>query len=262
MYALPLLATRTHISQLSYTVGGTSGGITTKNLTAGSLAWPIILDLLDAQSITWKVYGIEQACSASNPVGAGYCDNIFQFFKRWYTPRVTTSTEADYYADPSGGTLPQVSFLMTDDISGEHPPYPLDYGQALQERLITALMQSHYWQSSAYIFIYDEAGGFFDHVIPPVLDAYGAGIRVPTWVASPHAKPAHLEPTLYEHSSLLKFIERVFSLPTLASINHQFDSQTPGGANNDAAKGAAFGPPAPPRDARKDVGNLFQCFHF
>ena len=53
---------------------------------------------------------------------------------------------------------------MTDDISGEHPPYDLNYGQSLQQRLITALMLSRYWRSSAYILTYDEAGGFFDHV--------------------------------------------------------------------------------------------------
>jgi phospholipase C len=175
---------------------------------------------------------------------------------------VTAYNEFDYYADLSGGTLPQVSFVMTDDISGEHPPYDLAYGQSLQRNLIAALMESQYWSSSAYIFTYDEAGGFFDHVVPPVLDAYGAGIRVPTWVISPYAKPSHLEPTLYEHSSILKFIERVFGLPTVASINHSFDRQTPGGTNNQAANGAAFGPPAPPRDARTDIGDLFECFDF
>jgi phospholipase C len=68
---------------------------------------------------------------------------------------------------------------------------------------------------------------------------------VPTWVISPHAKPAHLESTLYDHTSTLKFVESVFGLPTLASINHQFDTSTPG-TNNDAAGGAPTGPPAPP----------------
>ena len=246
-----------------YTVGGTSGGITTNNLTAGSLNWPIILDLLDQHGISWKVYGIEQPCSVSNTVETVYCDNVFQFFQRWYTdPRVTSFSEADYYSDLSGGSLPQVSFLMTDDISGEHPPYDLSYGQSLQQKLIGALMGSKYWASSAYILTYDEAGGFFDHVTPPVLDAYGAGIRVPTWVISPYAKKRHIETTFYEHSSMLKFVERVFKLPTLASLNHQFDKQTPGGANNDAAMGAAYGPAAPPRDGRRDVGSLMECFRF
>jgi phospholipase C len=259
-----------HCSQLGptypnrlYTAGGTSGGITTNNLTRGELQWPIILDLLDAFKITWKVYGVARQCSVSGPLGSKYCDTIFQFFKRWESdPRVVSYEQSDYFADLSAGTLPQVSFLMTNDISGEHPPYPLDYGQTLQQQLITALMQSSYWASSAYILTYDEAGGFFDHVAPPVLDAYGAGIRVPTWVISPYAKPGHLEPTFYEHSSILKFVERVFGLPSLASINHRFDVQTPGGPDNNAANGAALGPPAPPRDGRKDVGDLFECFQF
>ncbi|MDQ6605502.1 MAG: hypothetical protein M3Z06_03030 [Actinomycetota bacterium] len=61
----------------------------------------------------------------------------------------------------------------------------------LQQEMITALMNSPQWQKSAYILTYDESGGFFDHVPPPQVDAYGLGIRVPTWVVSPWAKPGH-----------------------------------------------------------------------
>src|SRR6266536_2089317 len=106
-----------------------------------------------------------------------------------------------------------------------------------QQELITALQQSSAWSSSAYILTYDESGGYFEHVASPQLDAYGLGIRVPTWVISPFAKPGHLEPTLYEHSSILKFIETVFGLPTLASVNHLFD-------------------------ASRTIGNLMECFAF
>src|SRR6266849_4674198 len=91
-----------------------------------------------------------------------------------------------------------------------------------------------------YILTYDEAGGYFDHVAPPQVDAFGLGIRVPTWVISPWAKPSHLEPTVYEHSSVLKFIEAVFGLPTLASVNHAFDAATPVGSNYQAAACAAW----------------------
>jgi phospholipase C len=95
------LCVRYHCSQLGptfpnrlYTVGGTSGGITTNSLTVGSLNWPIIFDLLEAYGITWKVYGIEQPCSVSNTVGSQYCDNIFQLFERWHSdPRVTSYNE-------------------------------------------------------------------------------------------------------------------------------------------------------------------------
>ena len=133
----------------------------------------------------------------------------------------------------------------------------------IQEELITALMHSSAWPRSAYILTYDEAGGYFDHVPPPQLDAFGLGIRLPTWVISPWAKRSHLEGTLYEHTSILKFIETVFGLPTLASVNHLFDQATPVGSNYEAAApGALGGPPAPPRDGRTDIGNLMECFAF
>ena len=74
---------------------------------------------------------------------------------------------------------------------------------------------------------------------------------------SPFAKPGHLEPALYDHTSVLKFIEAIFDLPTLASVNNQFDSSTPTGPNYDSD-----GAPAPPRDARMDIGNLMECFSF
>src|SRR4029077_6103634 len=134
-------------------------------------------------------------------------------------------------------------------------PADVSVGMGLQQQLITALMQSSAWSSSVYIHTYDEAGGYFDHVAPPQLDAFGLGIRVPTWIISPWAKPGHLEGTLYEHSSVLKFIEAVLGLPTLASVNHLVDTSTPPGWNNEAAPGAS-GPPAPPRDGRSEIGNL------
>jgi phospholipase C len=129
----------------------------------------------------------------------------------------------------------------------------------IQEDLITALRESSAWQSSAFLLTYDEHGGYFDHVIPPQLDAFGLGIRVPMWVVSPLAKRSHLEPTVYEHTSTLKFLERLFNLPTLASVNHLFDTATPVGSNYEAASGTA-GPPAPPRDGDARIGDLFECF--
>jgi phospholipase C len=67
---------------------------------------------------------------------------------------------------------------------------------------------------------------------------------------------------VYEHTSTLKFLEAVFELPTLASVNHLFDQSAPGGPNNEAAGGSATGPPAPPRDDMPEIGNLMECFAF
>jgi phospholipase C len=96
-----------------------------------------------------------------------------------------------------------------------------------------------------------------------VLDAFGAGVRIPTWVISPWAKPGYLDPSVYDITSILKFLERLHGLPTLASVNHLFDAGTPTGGNYQAAApGASAGPPAPPRDDRGDIGDLFNAFDF
>jgi phospholipase C len=241
-----------------YQAAATSGGITTNSVYGtGIFDHPMILDLLEDKGISWKVYDLDQA-----PVESGFSDNVFLFWKRFANDPRAKATLADYLNDAQSGTLPQVAFIIPGDASGmdEHPPSPIVYGMQLQQRLIGALMTSPQWPRAAYVLTYDENGGFFDHVAPPQLDAFGLGFRVPTWVISPLAKRSYLSPTLHEHASILKLIERVFGLKTLASVNRRFDKRTPGGANYEAANGAAFGPPAPPRDGIRKVGDLTDCF--
>jgi len=243
-----------------YLAAGTSGGITTNGVWGyGVFDYPIILDLLDAAGVTWKVYNI-----GWDSVPFGNSDNVYVFWKNFAHDNRTRGSKGDYLNDCRKGQLPQVSFVIPSFARGwdEHPPADVSVGMGIQEELVSALRDSPLWDRSAYLITYDEHGGYFDHVPPPQLDAYGLGIRVPTWVVSPHAKPSHLEPTLYEHGSVLKFLERLYGLPTLASVNHRFDSGTPGGGNNEAAGGASTGPPAPPRDGDPRIGDLFECFDF
>ncbi len=243
-----------------YLAAGTSGGITTNNVFGyGVFDYPIILDLLEAAGVSWKIYNI-----GLDDVPTGESDNVFVFWKRWAHDPRTVAGKDDYLKDLQLDRLPEVSFIIPSFSMhlDEHPPADISVGMGLQQELITALRQSAAWASSAYIHTYDEGGGFFDHVRPPQVDAYGLGIRVPTWVISPFARPRHLEPALYEHVSILKFIEAVFGLPTLTSVNHRFDSSTPGGANNEASAGQSTGPPASPRDGMPQIGNLMECFAF
>lgn len=252
--------TETYPNRL-YLTSGTSGGITDNSVYGyGVLDYPCILDLLDAAGVTWKVYNLGGVDTLSHGLG----DNVFLFFKRYANDRRALKLTQDYLDDAKRGTLPNVSFMVPSFVNhlDEHPPANVQTGMDLQRQTITALMRSPLWKSAVYIHTYDEHGGFFEHVRPPQLDAYGLGMRVPTWVISPYAKPEHLEPTVYEHSSILKFIETVFDLPTLASVNRRFDHRTPGGLSNAAANGANYGPPAPPRDGRHDIGALMECFDF
>jgi phospholipase C len=243
-----------------YLMSGTSGGITDNGSWGYGIfdsgRWPIILDQLDDAGVTWKIYNL----GGIDDVPSGESDNVAVFWSRWAHDRRTTASQQDYLDDCRRGRLPQVSWLIPSYTNrlDEHPPADVTAGMNLQRDVITALRRSPQWPRSAFLLTYDEHGGFFDHVAPPQVDAFGLGIRVPLWVISPFArrgvvtsrKPA-------EHVSTLKLIERLHGLPTLASRNHTFDRSTPTGPGHDAN-----GAPAPPRDALASISDLYDLFDF
>jgi phospholipase C len=240
-----------------YFAAGTSGGITTNGIWGfGVFDFPIILDVLDAHGVTWGVYNI-----GFDSVPYGNTDNVFLFWENFQHDNRALRPQGQFYNDARKGQLPQVSWIIPSYAHqwDEHPPADVSVGMGFQQKLITALRNSPQWQDSAYLLTYDEHGGFFDHVQPPTVDAYGLGVRVPLWVVSPHVKdtgpvksglPA-------DHSSTLKLIERLYDLPTLASINHAFDTGTPMGGNYGSG-----GQPAPPRDGNSAVSDLYDLFAF
>ena len=87
-------------------------------------------------------------------------------------------------------------------------------------------------------------------------------MRVPTLVISPWVKRGYVSGHLYEHNSLMKFLERRFRLPTLASANHLFDNSTPVENNDAVLPGKTYGPPAPPRDHLQQLGDFYEVFDF
>ena len=74
---------------------------------------------------------------------------------------------------------------------GEHPPDSIEMGQAYVAKLINSVMQGpeEQWLHTAIFLTWDDWGGFYDHVKPPVVDENGWGLRVPSMVISPWAKP-------------------------------------------------------------------------
>jgi len=123
----------------------------------------------------------------------------------------------DYYKDLQEGTLPQFAWIIPDFQDSEHPPEPLDQGMWYVTRIINALMKSPDWGSTAVFLTWDDYGGFYDHVPPPEVDAYGYGPRVPMLVISPYAKRDYVSHYTYDFTSVLKFIEERWSLPHLTA---------------------------------------------
>jgi acid phosphatase len=114
--------------------------------------------------------------------------------------------------------LPAVSFIKPVGIDNEHPQYAdVLTGDTHLMSLITTIENSPNWKDTAIIITYDEHGGFWDHVPPPVHDQWGPGARLPAIVISPFAKTNNVDHTTYDTSSILATIEMRWSLTPLTS---------------------------------------------
>jgi phospholipase C len=120
-----------------------------------------------------------------------------------------------YYIDLKNNNLPAVSFITPSGAS-EHPPGSLETGQRFVKTLIQELMRSSFWDNSAFMLVYDDWGGWYDHVAPPEVDEYGYGPRVPAILVSPYAKESYIDSTELDFTSILKFIEYNWGLEALA----------------------------------------------
>ena len=121
----------------------------------------------------------------------------------------------DFYRDLANDNLPAVSYIVPSG-SSEHPPGSLQAGETFVRTMIGALMRSPSWRSSAFMWTYDDWGGWYDHVKPPAVDAFGYGFRAPALLVSPYSKRGHIEHTTLDFTSMLKFIEENWDLQPLA----------------------------------------------
>ncbi|MGI5507911.1 alkaline phosphatase family protein [Streptomyces sp. CA-106131] len=98
------------------------------------------------------------------------------------------STVDQFFTDVSSGNLPDFSFLRPGvDYSGE-PEEDLGNPDAWVGQVVDAVAKSPDWNSTAIFITYDEAGGFWDHVAPPMVNDYGYGSRTPTMIVSPYVR--------------------------------------------------------------------------
>jgi hypothetical protein len=81
--------------------------------------------------------------------------------------------------------------------------------------ILTAIRNSPIWPNTAVILTWDENGGFYDHVSPPLADQWGPGSRVPALIISPFSGGGTIDKNQYDHTSILKLIEAVFDVPPL-----------------------------------------------
>jgi phospholipase C len=116
----------------------------------------------------------------------------------------------DFYSAARKGRLPAVSWLTPSQDVSEHPPGLVTAGQTYVTRLINTVMRGPDWNSTAIFLAWDDWGGFYDHIKPPVVDGEGYGLRVPALVISPYAKTGYIDNQVLSFDAYLKFIEDDF----------------------------------------------------
>jgi len=171
-------------------------------------------------------------------VSASYYFNDEPFLGLWGTKYASiVRPAASFFLQAASGTLPQYSYLdpgFVDEGSGssfdDHPHADIRRGEAWLGKVVNALISSPCWPKTVLVITYDEWGGFFDTVAPPqlpadnttslsgeqaVFDHSQAGFRVPTYVISPFSPVGGINTTVFDHTSILNFVEWRFGLPSL-----------------------------------------------
>jgi phospholipase C len=204
--------------------------VTNREQQFGKFTWPTYPEQLQSAGISWKVY--------STPDG-DYGDDVLPYFKAYQENPLLAANAfgpqfpSDFMADCAAGTLPQVSWVLCSLVQSEHPPAPVTYGEVALSQVLQALTSNpSVWNKTALFATYDENGGFFDHVPPPVpppetpgeyltveplpsiaegiRGPIGLGLRVPMLVISPFSRGGFVCGDTFDHTSLLRFLETRF----------------------------------------------------
>lgn len=130
--------------------------------------------------------------------------------------------DSSFLQDAAAGKLPAVSFYKPQGNLNQHAGYAdVASGDAHIAEVVNQLRQSPQWQHMLIVVTYDENGGFWDHAAPPKMDKWGPGSRIPAIIISPYAKKGYVDSSLYDTSSILRFITRRWSLPVLDGITQR-----------------------------------------
>ncbi len=144
--------------------------------------------------------------------------NPFQYYPSWYknveAGHIRDAT--NFFDDARADKLPAVSFIKA---SGAHDEHPADsapqWGMDWVMSLLKAVAAGKAWNKTLVVITYDEGGGFWDHVAPPVIDAFGPGTRIPALLVSAWARPGYVDHKFAHTGSVLRLIEERFGIAAM-----------------------------------------------
>jgi phospholipase C len=193
---------------------------------------PTLTDLLEAKGATWRYYtssgyargagtalwvgpeAIQHICGSTSSGACGGAD---------FTNHVILD-QTQILRDITNQQLPDVSWVIPTGQASDHAgSTSATQGPSWVASVVNAIGNSSYWGNTAIFITWDDWGGWYDHVAPPQVlvncaqwgCGYIYGFRVPLIVVSPYAKAKYISKNQHDFGSILKFIEGIFSLPSL-----------------------------------------------
>jgi phospholipase C len=204
----------------------------------GQYTWTTMPEVLSEGGVSWKVYQDPSALFTLSPL------LYFKPFAQPATPAQAALAAqatgpqfpAEFVADVAAGTLPNVSWIIPPLAQCEHPATPPEYGENLVQTILDTLVSNpEVWARTVLFIVYDENGGFFDHVPPltpragtpgewltvsplpaaasGIAGPVGLGFRTPCLVVSPFSAGGNVCSEVFDHTSVLRFLETRFGTP-------------------------------------------------
>jgi len=170
--------------------------------------------------VTWKYYAPSPS-DIGGKVWSAYSAIGYVFNGPDWSKVV--SPETTILSDITNGTLPNVSIVVPDFQNSDHPAVQQNTGPDWVASIVNAVGGSQYWANTAVIVVWDDWGGWYDHVAPPQLDAYGLGFRVPLMVVSPWSRHGYVSHVQHEMASITKMIETIWALQPMAAADARAD---------------------------------------
>ena len=191
---------------------------------APQYSWTDVTWLLHKHHVSWGYYvfnGGEPDCEDASAVDCqpprqnartpGIWNPLPLFNDVQQDGELANIKSIDFFrAAAARGNLPAVSWVTPNNTVSEHPPARVSAGQAYVTDLINTIMRGPDWKSTAIFLTWDDWGGFYDHMVPPQVDANGYGLRVPGIVISPYARQGFIDHQVLSHDAYLRFIEDDF----------------------------------------------------
>lgn len=226
-YSLPnhwdLLAGQTpDIAQHSYVKVGTDRVTYLNEANATST----IQELANGTNVSWKYYDFSLEPYAKSIQAPGW-NTAYDYWNplagraQSYTPTNTTHfvPRTQFLTDLQNGSLPNLSWVIPAANESNHPGYNLSIGEQWLAQLVDAVENSSYWSSTVIFVLWDDYGGWYDHVVPPMDFSDGLSFRVPLLVISPYTEENYISHEFLDFFSILHFEEWVFGLGCLTNYD-------------------------------------------